>query len=289
MSSANYIQAFKSAITRVYDVDGNVVGAGFLVSDNHILTCTHIIASAFKIPQYVQEKSGGLLELDFPLIRPKQRLNAQVIFWNKSNSADLKNDIACLQLKEDCPLDVRPLSLIKAENHQEHSCIIFGFPQGHREGIWATGVLHDDLQDGLMKLQSIKILGYPIEAGFSGSPVWDESLGGVVGMIINQEEEQYKHKFLSVVSAKIITQVWDTPHTAIVQPINTRTKLTRVQDIKVKALEQRLSNLEEDYKAVYNQLNYSVDLPSKARLERQLYAVEEKIQKIEKELTFLTN
>ncbi len=289
MSSANYIQAFKSAITRVYDVDGNVVGAGFLVSDNHILTCTHIIASALRIPEYVQKKSGRLLELDFPLIRPEQRLSAQVVFWNKSNSADLKNDIACLQLKGNCPLDVKPLSLIKAENHEEHSCIIFGFPQGHREGVWATGVLHHELQNRLMKLDSIKVLGYPIEAGFSGSPVWDEFLGGVVGMIINQEEEQYENKSLSVVSAKIITQVWDTPHLAISEQINTRTKLTRVQAIKVKALEQRLSNLEEDYKAFYNQLNYSVDLPSKARVERQLYSIQEEIQKIEKELSLLTN
>jgi hypothetical protein len=140
-----------------------------------------------------------------------------------------------------------------------------------------------------MKLESIKVLGYPIEDGFSGSPVWDESLGGVVGMIINQEGEQYKYNSLSVVSAKVITQVWDTPHLAIGQPINTRTKLTKVQAIKVKSLEQRLSNLEEDYKAVYNQLNYSVDSPSKAMLKRQLYSIEEEMQQIEEKLSLLTN
>lgn len=59
---------------------------------------------------------------------------------------------------------------------------VLGFPEGRPHGVWASGELRAELANGWMQLEDVKQPGYRLEPGFSGAPIWDEKLEGVVGM-----------------------------------------------------------------------------------------------------------
>ena len=69
----NYRQVFRSAIARVYHQNGAVVGAGFLVSSRYILTCAHVVTTALGVIS-TENLPSDLIELDFPLISPGQKI-----------------------------------------------------------------------------------------------------------------------------------------------------------------------------------------------------------------------
>jgi hypothetical protein len=41
----------------------------------------------------------------------------------------------------------------------------------------------------LLQIEDTKKTGYPVQQGFSGSPVWDENLGAVIGMVVKAETD----------------------------------------------------------------------------------------------------
>jgi len=65
-----------------------------------------------------------------------------------------------------------------------HPCRAFGFPAGYDSGVWAEGRLQAAIGDtGWLQLSDTRQSGYFVQPGFSGAPLWDEELNGVVGMI----------------------------------------------------------------------------------------------------------
>ena len=56
-------------------------------------------------------------------------------------------------------------------------------PRGPRDGVWSTGRLRAGQGTGWVQLQATPA-DQPVVGGFSGSPVWDETSGAVVGMTV---------------------------------------------------------------------------------------------------------
>jgi hypothetical protein len=56
------------SLVRFRAVEDVVVGAGFLVSREHVLTCAHVLAQALHIPEDTPEPPGGAVTLEFPWI-----------------------------------------------------------------------------------------------------------------------------------------------------------------------------------------------------------------------------
>ncbi len=83
----------------------------------------------------------------------------------------------------------------------------------------------------------------------------------------------------------MLVETWDFLNQAIQQkPINSPPSLNRVQEIKARELKKRLVILEGDYKAVYNQLNYTENAESRNNLQRQLNRIEQDINDVEEKL-----
>ncbi len=80
-------QELELSVVRIYSNSGNVIGAGFLVSDKYILTCTHVVAIALDISLGTSEMPTGTVKLDFPRVDSKQQLTAKVVFWLPVNAA----------------------------------------------------------------------------------------------------------------------------------------------------------------------------------------------------------
>jgi tetratricopeptide (TPR) repeat protein len=168
----------ESAIVRIRSVDGAVVGAGFLVTDRHILTCAHVVADALDLPPESPDPPQADVNLDFPLLAAGQILTARVAHWQP------RADVTALKLPGDPPAGATPLRPITARDLWGHSFRAYGFPTGYDQGVWASGVSRGRQADGWVQIEDEKETGYFVAPGFSGTPVWDEQLNGVVGIAV---------------------------------------------------------------------------------------------------------
>ena len=163
-----------------------------------------------------------------------------------------------------------------------------------REGVKAafrmpTTLLNSELLDAQatrsIQIEAIKVPGYQIELGFSGSPVWNKPLQEVVGMAVTAETKREGVKAAFRMPITVLVETGDFLHQAMQQkPINSSRSFNRVQEIKVRELEKRFAILEIDYEAVYNQLNETLDAEFKNKIQLKLKRIEQEMNDVFGEL-----
>ncbi|NET60204.1 MAG: trypsin-like peptidase domain-containing protein [Symploca sp. SIO2E6] len=296
MAIANYFQTFKASIARIYhSSSGMVVGAGFLVSDSHLLTCAHVVTEALNIAQNTAELPAGNIKLDFPLIAPGQIFPAKVVFWRPVQlepliSPEQGEDIAGLKLDGNSSVGSHPVRLVTATDTWKHPFRIFGFPKQREMGVWASGVLRDKLANGWVQMEDIKVPGYSVEPGFSGAPVWDEQLEAVVGMAVAAERKREAAKTSFLIPTSILSAAWlefrqwlDDKRSLA----NTLDSLPSFRQVQLKARKNYFAVLCAKYEAVYNQLSYTLDEGSKVSLRENIKVIEQEIEQVEQEILAL--
>ncbi|MEH2429030.1 MAG: trypsin-like peptidase domain-containing protein [Nostoc sp.] len=286
----NYIQTFRSAIARIFHANGTVVGVGFLVAGrtrNYILTCAHVVTSALSLAEDTVEAPNNDIFLDFPLIASGQQLKAKVVFWQpvvSNASTSEPEDIAGLQIEGQLPKETQATQLIRANNIWQHPFRIFGFPNGHNDGVWATGVLRDGQGKGWVQLEDSKVTGYRIEPGFSGAPIWDETLVGVVGMAVAAEKRREDIKTAFMIPADVLIEAWNEIGLSISSHAHIQNIPSRVQQLKIKTLQQRFDVLSSDYEVAYNQLNYTLSASDRNIIQRQIDSILQELERVESQL-----
>src|SRR5262245_1477763 len=93
----------ESSIIRIFSKNDTVVGAGFLISERHVITCAHVVADASNIPRTTLQQPDEEIRFDFPLIDPSNTVNAKVVFWlpmlsREPAQPDGNEDIAVLEI-----------------------------------------------------------------------------------------------------------------------------------------------------------------------------------------------
>jgi hypothetical protein len=173
-------ELFTSSIVRVYSGDG-IVGVGFCVSTTRILTCAHVIEKALG---QRDPPLGSEVKIDSPLVNPGDRYSTELKFW------DANRDIAGLEIDHDENFidQVSPLVVINQDTLWGHHFRAFGFPQSIDQGEWVTGEMTGVNADGWIQIEGDERPVHFVEVGFSGGPVWDENLNGIVGMIVAVEK-----------------------------------------------------------------------------------------------------
>ncbi|MFB2768543.1 trypsin-like peptidase domain-containing protein [Pelatocladus sp. BLCC-F211] len=203
----------ESAIVRIRKTNGVVVGAGFSVSEKHVITCAHVVADALGISRETQTRPTEDVFLDFPLVASEEKLTARVVFWRPvppkgSTSVKGKEDIAALEINSPIPRTAQPVDLLIEEDLRGHSFRTFGFPAGHDDGLEATGVLRGQQGTGWVQIEDVKETGVRLEPGFSGAPVWDEQLNGIVGMAVAADQKRPEAKVAFMIPTKVIATAW---------------------------------------------------------------------------------
>jgi Trypsin-like peptidase domain len=209
---------FEASIARIFS--GRMIkGAGFLVSDNHLMTCAHVIAAALNLPRNTLEIPTGVVEFDLPLIAPNQRVKAKVVFWQPVKPGSIGEDIAVLEVlaSETLPIGVKAVQLIIAEEAWGHTFRAYGFPQGNDDGVWVEGVIREKQASQWIQIEGRTAQGYAIESGFSGTPIWDESLKGVIGMTVAAEREREEARVAYLIPSTVLKQAWST---LVIKPHN---------------------------------------------------------------------
>ena len=198
-------QPLESSIVRIYSHKGKVIGAGFLVSRQHILTCAHVVAFALGIPADSSQIPAAEISLDFPRITPGKKLKAKAVFWLPVNPHQSQEDIAGLELISPLPDAARAERLVTSEDLWGHGFQALGFPEGRADGAWADGTLKGTVARDWVQLEAV---GYALEDGFSGGPVWDKKLDGVVGMAVAADKKRTAVKAAFIIPTKVLIKAW---------------------------------------------------------------------------------
>ncbi|MBD2267897.1 trypsin-like peptidase domain-containing protein [Anabaena sp. FACHB-1391] len=188
---------YKNAIARIYNTNNVVIGAGFLISNQYLLTCAHVVTAALGLPTETVSKPSKLIQFDFPFINREEKLNAEVDFWlpYQSYQSDPQKigDIAGLKLHNKViPDKVQPICLKTSHNLSNHAFSIFGFPNQRTDGVWAYGTLKDTLPNGWGQMEGTGQQGYRVQGGFSGAPIWDNEEKAVVGMAVAEDTNEQR-------------------------------------------------------------------------------------------------
>ena len=192
------MQSFLSgAIARIYDAENCVVGAGFLISRRLLVTCTHVIQNALRLPDEPVNMPSGNINIDFPLLPGTDIFSAKIVGWSPDWSK-YGGDVAILEIDNTISVDLIPAPLVIVENIAGHSFHCFGFPVEYDRGVWAQGKIKGRLSEGWIQIQSqadntqagndvYSISPETIQRGYSGVPVWDDELDGIIGMVVGAE------------------------------------------------------------------------------------------------------
>lgn len=206
------IGELEASVVRIFDAAGGIAGAGFLVSERHVLTCAHVVCSALGVQDAIPEMPQAVLHVDFPLVAKGTTLTARPIFWRPAasviaTSSEDAEDVAALEILTDPPSSSRPSRLVVVSDLWGHGFRAFGFPPRRDEGVWATGVMRGRQAAGWVQIEDVKEAGYRVEPGFSGAPVWDEVIGGVVGMAV-AAESQPDVRAAFIIPADVLMAAW---------------------------------------------------------------------------------
>jgi|GEM_PF-945130 hypothetical protein len=170
-------QAHENSIIRLLSAIGTPAGTGFLLSETSALTCAHVVAAALGQSMTNQTPSTEI-RLDFPLLAAGEMFSARVTLW------DSEKDSAVLEISGALPSGAQPARLVQSADLWQHPFRAFGFPAGLPNGVWASGRILGREAAGWYQVEDTKETGYFVQPGFSGGAVWDDALGGVVGMVI---------------------------------------------------------------------------------------------------------
>lgn len=161
-----------ASIVAVLDSDDNIAGTGFILSEDMVLTCAHVVESAQSAP-------GKDIRIRHHLNRRLQIAKVSTKMWRPSDG----DDIAVLELSESLPVGTRFLFLGSSIDCDGHRFRTFGYPDlGTVEGVTAEGTIvgrtHDLAGKVLLEIDSSRI-----RKGHSGAPVLDKETDKVIGMV----------------------------------------------------------------------------------------------------------
>ncbi len=162
-----------ASVVRILRPDGETVGTGFLVSEELVVTCAHVVVAACKVGSQVTivfHTTSGQVAAD---VDPKYLQDPK------------DEDIAILKIRDPLPEGIKPLSLGSSAGTSGHRFKTFGFPKAKaKEGMWGYGRIGDrTTQSGHPVLQLTG--ASEITTGFSGAPVLDLTTKQVIGLVVS--------------------------------------------------------------------------------------------------------
>lgn len=168
-----------------------IVGTGFLVSPKHILTCAHVVNAALDKGINSFEKPQETIPINFPFVAglASEIIEAKVVLWLETDEELAQEDkiagaydIAGLELPTPIK-NTQPVKLLTQTDLYNHAFQTCGFPNNFKNGIWVDGRLMEYQANGWLQMEGNHLASYFIKGGFSGAPVYDRDLKGVVGMV----------------------------------------------------------------------------------------------------------
>jgi WD40 repeat protein/3',5'-cyclic AMP phosphodiesterase CpdA len=175
-------------VVRILGPDARPVGIGTLVGPREIVTCAHVVNAALGRDARAQAQPTSIVRLDFPLVAgPSSPRGASVVNWlPPPREGAAGDDLACLVLTDGpAPDGAKPAQLAVNPPPPGLAVRVFGYPGSppRPDGAWVGTVVRGRVGGGLLQLDSGPEAALRIQPGFSGSPVYDDAAGRVVGLL----------------------------------------------------------------------------------------------------------
>jgi WD40 repeat protein len=233
-------EAESSGLVRISAPGGGVVGAGLILDDRHVVTCAHVVMAALQLAEGTVGRPVDAVTVDFPALGGAAT-SARVVAdgWTPITE-DGRGDIAVLELAENRPQVAVPVIRV-ARGTLNHRFMAYGFPRNVDFGLAATGRLLGRSGPGWQWIQiGSEGPGAPIESGFSGSPVWDNELGAVVGIIVAQDRRPWvrgEAQIAWMIPAEVLVQAWPSMSESVQSPLMLDPALPTHWDPRARGLE----------------------------------------------------
>lgn len=172
----------RTAVARVIGPAGDPVGAAFLVTPDLLLSAAHVVSLASGNVADGTEQPDGMVSLNF-VVAPDRFVRAEVVHWSPPGNAT-PEDIAGLRLIDPVPDGAAPAPLTDLSVPVGRQVMTLGFPRDAPFGGWGHGQLADADARSLVQVDTVPDSQFTIEAGFSGTPVWDLADRAVAGLIV---------------------------------------------------------------------------------------------------------
>ncbi|WP_328619965.1 nSTAND1 domain-containing NTPase [Streptomyces sp. NBC_00354] len=191
------------AVVQILGDHGAVAGAGFLVAEDIVVTCAHVV-------QGVGGGPGESVRLAFPHAAGAPRVEGLVL--DEAWRAPEDEDVAVVRLST-TPAGVEALPLGSAAGCRGHDVCSYGFPaQAPPGGHWGygkAGGLLSAVEGRGVHLQLTR--ANDLTTGFSGGPVLDEVTGLVIGMLTEITAPDEHGRGLGIAYAtptQVLREVW---------------------------------------------------------------------------------
>ncbi|MCX5345992.1 nSTAND1 domain-containing NTPase [Streptomyces atratus] len=203
-------------MAQVLSAEGEVAGAAFLIAEDVVFTCAHVVRDAGYGP-------GDVVRLVFPQAQGAPQAEGEVLAEPWRDPEDV--DIAVIRLRATPPA-VHSLELGSAAGCQGHRVRCFGFPNqappsGHfgyalSGDLLPTGGDGDPVGDDVAEYDGGRLLlqlraANDLTRGFSGGPVVDDVTGLVIGVVtaITAPDEHLRGQDIAYATpTQILRRVW---------------------------------------------------------------------------------
>ncbi|NEP18510.1 MAG: trypsin-like peptidase domain-containing protein [Leptolyngbya sp. SIO4C1] len=183
----------QQATAQIHAGSGAVVGTGFLIAKQYLLTCAHVVQAA------LAGQPDGLnqtVTATFSMAQPERVCSTRVICYELHELDDpdpekRRRDFAVLYIAE--PLSIEPVAMRPLAQLSDLPVKSYGFPKGDRLGRHLEAAIAGEVGAGWVQLQGTET-GLAIEAGFSGAPVWCARQTAVIGMIVARDRKRPEAK-----------------------------------------------------------------------------------------------
>jgi hypothetical protein len=192
-------------VVRVLRPDGGIAGIGTVIGQRQIVTCAHVVNAALGQEPESQQHPDDRVLVDFPYAEPAAGpVRADVVAWvPPPRPGAAGDDIAGLLLDRHLPAGVAPARLGIEPARAGQAVRVFGYLD--ELGSWVATAVRGRT-GGKLQLDSAQRMN----AMFSGSPVFDDTLGRMVGMITETPARTAPERDIQAIDAGRLRVSWPT-------------------------------------------------------------------------------
>lgn len=204
---------YETGIVRLTTRSGELAGLGVLVNRTAVVTCAHVVNKALDRPLTEQRRPDDSVEVAvrFPYLDGGVVRYGTVAAWVAPPLSGPGMDIAGLQLGEEAPAGVAPARLARGRPTPGEVGRVLGYPGEPRRvtPVFVDLDLKGELGQGLIQVESRVGQTFKAQPGFSGSPVWRDGTGEVVGLLHATALTDTDERDAYVVSATAVAEAWE--------------------------------------------------------------------------------
>ncbi|WP_395575502.1 serine protease [Streptomyces sp. BK79] len=185
---------------RIRGADGEIAGAGILLTPFWVLTCAHVVDRA--APRITAEFVGAA-DHSVPAVPARVDGDAYVP-ETRDGDDDPSGDVALLRLER--PRPVEETVRLHRLSTPGRLVRMYGFPYDHNGGIWFRATVVGPCgRDGQVQLSPASA-GELASPGCSGAGVVDNATGQVIGMVLTGQRDQHGNRFSFMSPAETIVR-----------------------------------------------------------------------------------